>query len=645
MQVLPVPLPRLAEQERIVAAIEEHLSRLDAALAPLSDRLGARRAALRQASCRLTSSPHRARLGDQSRSATGSGNRSAAAPQATPSGDGADAPTCECREKSRQLEDASTTSSSQEFDRIGRSSSGIVAVDASTRSERAASIARAPERRSTDGASRPDVQHSQTPHAFERIDVPTSRFARASPGFAVSATLSAAAVRFETAEFPLPPLMSRHQRCAARVDRRPRRTAQIHAKRRKPSLRRSILAARLLRRARTAGPDDEPASVLLERIRAERLRPPTKRTRKARRIVSDTKAIVDKLWNYCNVLRDDGLSYGDYVEQLTYLLFLKMADEQTQAAAQSTADRARRARLAVAARARGRRAGGPLPRTSSTSSGSKPGMLGVIFRKAQNRIQDPAKLRRLIDDLIDREQWMTPRRRREGRRLRGAAGEERRGHQDRRGQYFTPRPLIRAMVDVMQPEPGMTICDPACGTGGFLLAAYDYIAATPRTLDPDQKRHLRYEALHGWEIVDNTARLCAMNLLLHGIGADESDSPVHVDDACAADPGDRFDMVLTNPPFGKKSSRHDRQRRGRGRAREPDDRARRLLGVDLEQAAQLRAARQDAAEDQRPRRGGRARQRAVRGRRRRDGPPQAARTSATSTPCCACRPASSTPRA
>jgi type I restriction enzyme M protein len=97
----------------------------------------------------------------------------------------------------------------------------------------------------------------------------------------------------------------------------------------------------------------------------------------------------------------------------------------------------------------------------------------------------------------------------------------------------------------------MTINDPACGTGGFLLAAYDYISAH-YNLDRDQKRHLKFDALSGAEIVDNTARLCAMNLYLHGIGGDES--PIHVGDSLASDLGDRFDMVLTNPPFGKKSS-------------------------------------------------------------------------------------------
>ena len=93
------------------------------------------------------------------------------------------------------------------------------------------------------------------------------------------------------------------------------------------------------------------------------------------------------------------------------------------------------------------------------------------------------------------------------------------------GQYFTPRPLIKAIVDVMRPQPGETICDPACGTGGFLLAAHDYIAEHHKPLDRDQWEHLRHKALHGWEIVDNAARLCVMNLYLHGIGANGGDEP------------------------------------------------------------------------------------------------------------------------
>jgi type I restriction enzyme M protein len=107
----------------------------------------------------------------------------------------------------------------------------------------------------------------------------------------------------------------------------------------------------------------------------------------------------------------------------------------------------------------------------------------------------------------------------------------------------------------MQPQPGMSICDPACGTGGFLLAAHRYIAETHgHLMDRDQKRHLRYEALRGWEIVDNTARVCVMNMLLHGIGDEEHESLITVDDALRGAPGHKFDMVLTNPPFGRKSS-------------------------------------------------------------------------------------------
>ncbi len=122
------------------------------------------------------------------------------------------------------------------------------------------------------------------------------------------------------------------------------------------------------------------------------------------------------------------------------------------------------------------------------------------------------------------------------------------------GQYCTPRALIRAIVEVMRPEPGMAICDPACGTGGFLLAAHEYISRSYPYLDRDEKRHLRFEALQGCEIVDAAARLCVMNLLLHGIGAEDADSPIAVDDSLKGDPGDRYQMVLTNPPFGKKSS-------------------------------------------------------------------------------------------
>lgn len=269
--------------------------------------------------------------------------------------------------------------------------------------------------------------------------------------------------------------------------------------------------------------------------------------------MTDPNALVQKLWNYCNILRDDGLSYGDYVEQLTYLLFLKMADEQARPPFnrepvvpdgldwQSLKDRDGEALEAHYIKI-------------LNDLGKQPGMLGVIFRKAQNRIQDPAKLRRLVVDLIDQEQWMVLDADVKGDAYEGLLQKNAEDTKSGAGQYFTPRPLIQAIVEVMRPQPGMTICDPACGTGGFLLAAHDHVVRENPLLDPDEKRHLRYDALHGWEIVDNTARLCAMNLLLHGIGAADAESPIRVDDALKADPGDRFEMVLTNPPFGRKSS-------------------------------------------------------------------------------------------
>jgi type I restriction enzyme M protein len=269
--------------------------------------------------------------------------------------------------------------------------------------------------------------------------------------------------------------------------------------------------------------------------------------------LSAQNGLVQRLWNYCNVLRDDGLSYGDYLEQLTYLLFLKMADEQTEPPfnAEPFIPEGLDWPSLLA------RDGDDLEvhyRHLLTELGRRPGMLGVVFRKAQNRIQDPAKLRRLIVDLIDRETWLTLDVDVKGDAYEGLLEKNAEDVKSGAGQYFTPRPLIRALVEVMRPEPGMTICDPACGTGGFLLAAHEWISSNYPYLDPDEKRHLRFDALDGWEIVDNTARLCVMNLLLHGIGSEETDSPIRVDDALKADPGDRFEMVLTNPPFGRKSS-------------------------------------------------------------------------------------------
>lgn len=178
-------------------------------------------------------------------------------------------------------------------------------------------------------------------------------------------------------------------------------------------------------------------------------------------------------------------------------------------------------------------------------------MLGVIFRKAQNKIQDPAKLKRLIE-LINGETWIGMDIDIKGDIYEGLLQKNAEDTKSGAGQYFTPRALIKAMVEVIFPKPKETICDPACGTGGFFLASHDFISRNYQ-LDKEQKKILKFDTFKGWEIVDNTARLCVMNLYLHGIDGGE-ESPIVVSDSLVSDPGDKFDIVLTNPPFGKKSS-------------------------------------------------------------------------------------------
>ncbi len=269
----------------------------------------------------------------------------------------------------------------------------------------------------------------------------------------------------------------------------------------------------------------------------------------------NTDSIVKKLWSYCNILRDDGLSYQDYLEQLTFLLFLKMADEREQLVGNEQ----------------------PIPkgfRWTNLSSpqmtgtkleehyretlrvlGQQGGMLGLIFGKAQNKIQDPAKLRQLIVELIGKETWLSLSSDVKGDAYEGLLERNAQDTKSGAGQYFTPRPLIDAVVDCVQPQPGERICDPACGTGGFLLSAANYIGSRP-DLDKDQKKHLKYDALRGIELVDGVARLCAMNLFLHGIGPDdnEKEPPIKTDDSLRNVPSGHYDVVITNPPFGKKSS-------------------------------------------------------------------------------------------
>jgi type I restriction enzyme M protein len=266
-------------------------------------------------------------------------------------------------------------------------------------------------------------------------------------------------------------------------------------------------------------------------------------------MANESATIVQRLWNYCNVLRDDGVSYGDYVEQLTYLLFLKMADEQTQAPYNKPSSIPK----GFDWQSLIEKDGDALEihyRHILESLGKEKGMLGVIFRKSQNKIQDPAKLKRLIE-LINDETWVGLDIDIKGDIYEGLLQKNAEDVKGGAGQYFTPRSLIKAMVEVVCPEPEQTICDPACGTGGFILAAHDFISQNYQ-LDIDQKKFLKFHTFKGKDIVDGVARLCVMNLFLHGIGGEES--PIEVGDSLISDPGERFDVVLTNPPFGKKSS-------------------------------------------------------------------------------------------
>jgi len=279
--------------------------------------------------------------------------------------------------------------------------------------------------------------------------------------------------------------------------------------------------------------------------------------------------IGTRVWSYAGVLKDDGLSYMAYVEQLTFLLFLKMADELTRPPYKRP---------------------NPIPKGKDEASGggnkfdcdwqsllkldgaelyahyrrvltalsTQKGLLGTIFKEAECKIKDPAKLRRLIVDLIDRESWLSLDLDVKGviyeELLNRSAAESTGGA----GQYFTPRPIIQAAVDVMRPEPDDTIIDPAAGTGGFLTMAYESVLERHGAeMDRDDKRRVKEELVLAQELVPETARLCAMNLYLHGVtgGKDELSTPV-ISGKSSLDspPSTLYSMVLTNPPFGKKQS-------------------------------------------------------------------------------------------
>jgi type I restriction enzyme M protein len=271
-------------------------------------------------------------------------------------------------------------------------------------------------------------------------------------------------------------------------------------------------------------------------------------------MANETGSIVQRVWNFCTVLRDDGISYGDYVEQITYLLFLKMADEQTKYPFNKSPYIPNGLDWQSLTTACGLDLVAQYQFILS-ELGKKKGLLGAIFRKAQNRIQDPAKLKRLIE-LIDQEKWMFIDIDVKGEIYEGLLQKNAEDIKSGAGQYFTPRPLIKAIVDVVRPKPGLRIHDPACGTGGFFIASYDFINDPHNySLSPSQQEFLKFDTFSGNEIVDNALRLCIMNLYLHGIdGADDRPCPIQAIDSLEDSPSSHYDIVMTNPPFGRKSS-------------------------------------------------------------------------------------------
>jgi len=261
-----------------------------------------------------------------------------------------------------------------------------------------------------------------------------------------------------------------------------------------------------------------------------------------------TSNIAQKIWSYCDTLRDDGLGYNDYLEQLTYLLFLKMADENK--SKYNLPDICNWKELVS-------NSGGSLLEQYEQilkTLAESGGMLEKIFTSAKNKINDSVKLKKLIQ-LIDEDNWSST-----DSDIKGEIYEtllQKNAESSGAGQYFTPRPVIQAMVQCINPIPGETIADPSCGTGGFFLGALNHIRENNK-LTVDQEKFLKFETFHGWEIEKATARLCLMNLYLHGIGDLQKTPDIQVSDSLNPQKVNKevpkVKIVLANPPFGKSSS-------------------------------------------------------------------------------------------
>jgi type I restriction enzyme M protein len=256
--------------------------------------------------------------------------------------------------------------------------------------------------------------------------------------------------------------------------------------------------------------------------------------------------VVGRLWGFAHSLRHDGVDYGDYIEQITYLLFLKMANEQGLKLPDKTDWPYLRSQSGVAL-IEGYE-------DALRTLGKKPGILGDIFAASQNRLSNPATLAQLIKS-IDETEWSSLNVDVKAAAFEGllekAAGEGRKGA----GQYFTPRPLIECMVRLIQPDPrvskNFTIGDPACGTGGFLVAAYDWLKQqTGGAFARDDAKRIKTRTYYGQDLVPRPRRLALMNLYLHQVEP-------HItlgDSIYETPPSQRFDVILTNPPFGTKGA-------------------------------------------------------------------------------------------
>ena len=263
--------------------------------------------------------------------------------------------------------------------------------------------------------------------------------------------------------------------------------------------------------------------------------------------ISNEQTLVKKVWNLATTLAGTGVGFTDYITQLTYLLFLKMDDENVKLFAEESAI-PEGYRWSDLIELDGLDLIEQYEKTLKELS-EQSNLIGTIYTKAQNKIDKPVYLKKVIT-MINEEQWLVM----DGD-VKGAIYEsilEKNG-QDKKsgaGQYFTPRSLISTMVDVTRPQIGETVCDPACGTGGFLLAAYDYMKS--QSSDKEKRDFLREKALHGYDNTALVVTLASMNLYLHGIGTDRS--PILCQDSLEKSPSVLVDVILANPPFGTRPS-------------------------------------------------------------------------------------------